>query len=121
MSHNYEWEELIKNFKNDNEFLTFKYDTIDAVNKGQIQKILNIQQLKLDDSGNMKSLLIQKHELVSILDHIKRQNNLIAAQSYMIEKSGIGAACNGCAHIDQCIFNPGAVDNCQEQMLAMQK
>lgn len=65
---------------------------------------------------NAKSFLVQRLDIVEMLDYIQRLENLITAQNALIDSNDLGVKCNNCPFIDECIFNEGKVSDCQFRM-----
>lgn len=78
-------------------------------------------QLKTHTNYTSESFLMQRSDSVSILDYIRRIENLNAAYELLFEKFGLAHNCNDCPMIDGCIYQEGKVEECKVKMLKRAK
>lgn len=84
--------------------------------KPSIKQIILTQELKLKENEVLKFHQLEKYELKDLLDHIKRQQNLIDAMAYMIDQANLAFTCNDCVLFDECTIT-AASEGCQLKMI----
>lgn len=91
-------------------------DTIADINKDNIKQILIDLRLKTQTSEDVKNLVINKSDLVSVLDLVNRNDNIICVLDHMLKIAGIDIECSDCDYSQGCSLNPGKVNNCKDIM-----